>query len=128
MSVTDWVHFELYFEGPVYAFGMFPDLEVLDFCPFYNSGDFNTDQDIDDLRKALVHAVKGCKKLHKIMLANETEFTMMLPMLRDLPGVSITIRAPRPRPVAPFAHCADPDGGGYENSEEQRREDLRYTW
>ena len=126
MSVADWVHFEFDVGFPP-AFGIFPKLSVLDFR-VVNIRDFDTQEKLALLRDGLVHAVKWCQHLRKILVGSEQTFLAMLPIQRELPGVTIAIRPLRPRDSVYQRHRECPSYGGIENWDEQTREDLQYTW
>ena len=126
MSVADWVHFEFDVGFPP-AFSIFPKLSILDFR-VKKIRDFDTQEKLSLLRDGLVHAVKGCQHLRKILVGSEQTFLAMLPIQRDLPGVTIVIRPLRPRASVYQCHRTPPNGGGIENWDNQTRDDLQYTW
>ena len=67
-------------------------------------------------------------RLRKILLADEERFAVVLPIRRDLPGVTIGLRSSRPRrSMHPIEHLNRPARAGIENFAEQVREDLHYT-
>ena len=73
-------------------------------------------------------SVKGCQHLRKILVGSEQTFLAMLPIQRDLPGVTIAIRPLRPRASVYQRNRQAPHGGGIEDWDNQTREDLQYTW
>ena len=108
------------------AFAMFPDLECLEICYFKDEYD---PDDVAAFRAGLVHALKRCARLRTILLADEEQFAVVLPIRRHLPGVTIGLRPSRARPsMHPITELNTPARAGIENYAETVREDLRYTW